>query len=94
MSLLLSTEECARFSFSQAMPSSPVKSSPVINDVLDSAIIDEDRDVGLLYEHLFWDSPHFDNMSESCDGEYLTKVHKLVTNEEDCWSDIIISPQA
>ena len=86
MSLLLTNDECAEFSFSQTakIHSSPVKTSAVIKKATDMAVIDADLAHGLMYEHLVWDSPYFDNESEKCDTAYVQKVYQLVTNTGGC----------
>ena len=51
-SLMITSEECAEFSFSQKMTSSPAKTSTVITEAVDYAVMDADMHDGLLYEHL------------------------------------------
>ena len=97
MSLLLTPDECAQFSFSQPskQKSSPSKTSTAIEEALDHAVIDADNAQGLFYEHLVWETPLFDNASEKCDEAYLEKVFKLITDVDGCWSDdVVITEQA
>ena len=72
-SLMITSEECAEFSFSQKMTSSPAKTSTVITEAVDYAVMDADMHDGLLYEHLVWESSMFDNVSETCDDAYIKK---------------------
>ena len=94
VSLMVTSEECAEFSFSQKVATSPEKNSATIAEAVDYAVMDADVSDGLLYEHLVWDSPLFDNYSETCDDSYIEKVHKLVMDVDGCWSEITVSPQA
>ena len=79
MSLLLTNDECAEFSFLQTakIRSTPVKTSVVIEKATDMAVIDADLAHGLMYEHLVWDSPYFDNEFEKCDAAYVQNVYQL-----------------
>lgn len=98
MDTLLTQEETESFSFSQptGISSRPINENEneAIESALDNAVMEADKHEGVLYEHLQWDSPYFDNASEACDSEYCKKVHALATNHENAWSDIKISPQA
>ena len=93
-SLMITSEECAEFSFSQKMTSSPAKTSTVITEAIDYAVMDADMHDGLLYEHLVWESSMFDNVSETCDDAYIKKVYNLVRDVDGCWSDLTVSEQA
>ena len=93
-SLMVTTAECADFSFSQKMQSSPTKTSDAIAEAVDYAVMDADNSEGVLYEHLVWETPLFDNFAESCTDEYLEKVYRLVTDREGCWSELTISGEA
>ena len=94
MDTLMEPEETENFSFSQFSPlktSTPISS---IEEAVDSAVMDADRTQGVLYDQLQWESPHFDNESETCDDGYCTKVFNLVTNFEGAWDEIVISENA
>ena len=96
MSLLLSHKECSEFSFSQSVrvTSSPNRTAEVIRDTLDSVVMAEDRHVGVLYEDLVWETPYFDNESETCTDPYIAKVHHMATDWNGCWSAITVTEKA
>ena len=96
ISSLLPYEETESFSFSQPSKSDPIAEEEIssLEGAVDNAVLEADRNSGLLYEHLQWDSPYFDNTSENCNEEYCKKVFNLATNHEGCWSSITISPEA
>jgi len=56
--------------------------------------MEADKAEGVLYEHLQWDSPEFDNKSEYCDEEYCRKVYNLAKNVGGAWSKIDITKSA
>ncbi|XP_066925534.1 uncharacterized protein [Clytia hemisphaerica] len=98
MESLMEAEETEQFSFSQC---SPLKTSTPndhrvssIESAVDSAVMDADKTEGVLYDQLQWESPHFDNESETCDDAYCTKVYNLLTNFEGAWDEIVISVNA
>lgn len=94
---LLSVEETASFSLSQPSAiSSPIAEHRVqsIQVALDNAVMEEDRSVGVLYEHLCFESEYFDNESEECNEEYCTKVHVLAKNENGEWDSLNVSTEA
>ena len=93
---LLPFDETESFSFSQPQTKevSFENVSSAVESAVDNAVMEADRTSGLLYEHLQWDSPYFDNASEDCDEDYCRKVFNLATNYEGAWSSITLSEQA
>ena len=66
-----------------------VEKENIFTEALDHAIIEADKSEGLFYEDLSFEAcSEFDNSSEPDDIGYLGKIHRLVTNEKDCWEDI------
>ena len=94
----METKETESFSFSQ---SSPIKKGPDASETLvtftsavDTAVMSADKAHGVLYEELVWDSPNFDNVSETCNEEYCKKVHNLLTNHDGAWDSLTITEKA
>ena len=70
--LLMHDDYNEHFSFSQQQadnhqPSSASDDQAII-EALDHAIMSAEKTIGVLYEHLPWESPLFDNSSDECDS--------------------------
>lgn len=63
----------------------------VPRECIDHAILEADREHGILYEHLSFDSIAFDCTSSIADESYMDKVHQLVSLEKAAWKDLTIS---
>uniref|UniRef100_A0A7M5X1I1 SF3 helicase domain-containing protein n=1 Tax=Clytia hemisphaerica TaxID=252671 RepID=A0A7M5X1I1_9CNID len=61
---------------------------------LDHAIIQADRNEGILYEDLQWETELFDNVSEVCDTDYIEKVITLAANVHDVWDSLQLTENA
>ena len=83
------------FSQEVAHPSSPEHNdSTVPRDCLDHAILEADRQHGILYEHLAFDSPAFDCTSIEANKSYMEKVYAIIALEDDVWKKLNVSESA
>ena len=94
-SALMAVDEDS-FSFSQTGKidaSEKIPSALSMQEATDHAVMAADKDVGIHYQHVTFDSAFFDNFSDSCDESYCQKVHKLVTNYQGCWDALSITSE-
>ena len=98
MDTLLTQEEAETFCYSQPNinDSNPINENESVSmeEALDNAVMEADKNEGILYEHLQFDTVYFDNSSEECTPEYCAKVHALATNFENAWTDLKLTGQA
>ena len=61
---------------------------------LDHAVLEADKEVGIHYEDLVWESDLFDNYSEKCDEAYVDKVLVLAANKDGAWDKLKVTEKA
>ena len=107
-SLLMYTDEVESFSFSQSVTNSqPLNrneeetnnngkegENSALVQALDHAVLQADKEVGIHYEDLVWESDLFDNHSEKCDAAYVDKVLALAANKDGAWDNLEVTEKA
>lgn len=93
---LLDDDSVDLFCFSQTSNTQTNDSNvdTCITEAVDNAIMEEDAAVGVLSEHLQWETPLFDSTSDLDCGEYMNKVFILATDSERGLDELTITKEA
>ena len=91
---LLQGSTTQEFCFSQCSNDVSHSEAPAVPQAaIDHAILEADKNEGILYDHLTFDSSSFDCSSDINDLEYMRKVYLLATADSEAWKKLSITDE-
>ena len=91
---LLQGSTAQEFFFSRCSNDVYLSEGPTVPQAaIDHAILEADKNEGILYDHLTFDSSIFDCSRDINDLEYMRKVYLLATADSEAWKKLSITDE-